>query len=315
MRVWDATPLRDCENVGDELFTLVGHTNSVNSVRFHPTERLLVSASTDSTIRYWDTGSGFAPQRVIQTALAQVHGIAFSPNGDHLVMVGESNASCPVFETRSGKLLQQMETEADSWHRRIAYSPDGKLLAGCNCDGVVTVWDAETGKGHRLEGHLPWLLGIAFGPDTRRPLLAVASTSGEIRIWNPVTGRQVTPTLTHLGASGLAFSSDGQRLATVGWDNVVRVWDTKTWKIVEQVRDPTGGPNGVAFSPDGKLVAWGATDSTVKVWRLGSEEVATLRGHRNWVWDVAFSPAGDIIASAGRDGTVKIWKTPTFEKK
>jgi WD40 repeat protein len=110
----------------------------------------------------------------------------------------------------------------------------------------------------------------------------------------------------------VASSRDGQWLATAGWDKVVRVWDTTTWKLTEQVRDPTGGPNSVAFSPDGRLVAWGGTDSTVKVWRRGGEDVVTLRGHRNWVWDVAFSPDGAYLASASRDTTVKIWKTPSF---
>jgi WD40 repeat protein len=126
--------------------------------------------------------------------------------------------------------------------------------------------------------------------------------------------------LKHAGAIwAVAFSPDGQRLASAGLDRVVKVWekvDAQTWTLRHTLHDPSAVLS-VAFSPDGQRLAWGGTDSAVKVWELpaeGGENVnpvfQSLRGHRSWIRAVAFSLDGQYLASGSQDGTVKIWETP-----
>jgi WD40 repeat protein len=314
VRVWDATPLPQDENLGDELLTLTGHTDCVNALAFHPTRPILATGDSDGTLRLWGTRAGFAPAGVFRPGPGEVQALAFDPSGERLAVADHGGKRCAILDAGTMELRVKCETRDDELPHRLAFSPDGKLVAGCDFDALL-VWDAGSGAvRHRLGGQWARIFGLAFGRGASGPVLVSVGTSGDVRVWDPATGAGVK-LLQHPGAMAVAFSPDGSRMATAGWDRVVRVWDTTSWKAVEQIRDPTGGPNTVAFSPDGQLLAWGGTDATVKVWKPGTTSVTTLRGHNNWVWDVAFSPDGAVLASAGRDGTVKIWQTPSFEKR
>jgi WD40 repeat protein len=313
VRVWDGTPLQEDASPQDELLTLTGHTDCVNVLAFHPTRPVLATGGSDGTLRLWDTRAGFAPAGVFQPGAGNVDALAFDPAGERLAVADHGGKRCGILDAGTMKLRVQLATRDDEMPHRLAFSPEG-LVAGCDYETIL-VWDAGTGAvRHRLYGHRGRIFSIAFGRGAAARLLVSACTSGDVRVWDPTSGARVK-LLEHPGAMAVAFCPDGSRMATAGWDRVVRVWDTTSWKVAEQIRDPSGGPNTVAFNPDGKRVAWGGTDATVKLWQLGTTNVMTLRGHDNWVWGVAFSPDGRRLASAGRDGTVKIWQTPSLEKR
>ena len=64
----------------------------------------------------------------------------------------------------------------------------------------------------------------------------------------------------------VAYNSDGSRLATGGWDQTIKVWDTQTNKALFTIKAHTGTVTALAFSPDGQFIASGSTDGTVKLW-------------------------------------------------
>ena len=117
-----------------------------------------------------------------------------------------------------------------------------------------------------------------------------------------------------------AFSPDGARIATGGWDGTVQLWDAATGKQIWNRPGHFDQVGSVAFSPDGTRIASGGVDSTVRLWDavtgqpIWEQRVdggCVRRAACDGVSSVAFSPDGTRIASGGGDSTVRLWDAAT----
>jgi WD40 repeat protein len=110
--------------------------------------------------------------------------------------------------------------------------------------------------------------------------------------------------------SSVAFSPDGTRIVSGGFDNTVRVWDAASGQpIGAPLTGHTDPVLSVAFSPDGKRIASGGYDNTVRVWDGASGQPIgdPLTGHTDPVVSVAFSPDGNTIVAGSYDNTLRLW--------
>jgi WD40 repeat protein/tRNA A-37 threonylcarbamoyl transferase component Bud32 len=106
----------------------------------------------------------------------------------------------------------------------------------------------------------------------------------------------------------LAFSPHGNTLATAEWDGTIKQWDMTNAQVLATLDGHSGKVNCVAFSPDSHILASGGSDRTVRLWDLAAEKlVRTLPGHKADVTSVAFSPDGRTLASASLDSTIRLW--------
>ena len=108
--------------------------------------------------------------------------------------------------------------------------------------------------------------------------------------------------------TSVAWSPDGQRIASGSYDTTVQVWNAADGGNVYTYSGHSDFVNTVAWSLDGQRIASGSYDKTVQVWNAADGgNVYTYRGHSDFVKSVAWSPDGQRIASGSYDKTVQVW--------
>jgi WD40 repeat protein/predicted Ser/Thr protein kinase len=279
--------------------------DSIRSVAVSRDGRLAATLS-HSGLRVWDLET----LRELYSRAGGVHytmtaGVAFSPDGTIL-------AECTYPRTRlrdaqSGELVGTIAHLENA----LAFSEDGRQLAGVNSGRNVELWQIDDLKEPRVLGqHRTYVVSVALSPDGR--LLASGSEDGIVKLWDLQRGEEVESIEREPGGVyGLAFSPDSTRLAWAGENGTVHVRELSSGD--EKLHGHAGPVYALAFSRDGQRLATAAADGA-HIWRLGSDAVSDeLRGHEHNVFSVAISPDGRTIASGSRDKTVRLWNAATGE--
>ncbi|MBS9385956.1 MAG: TonB family protein [Dolichospermum sp. BR01] len=110
----------------------------------------------------------------------------------------------------------------------------------------------------------------------------------------------------------VAYSPDGQTLASGSYDNTIKLWDVKTGNLLQTLTGHSDYVNSVAYSPDGQTLASGSFDDTIKLWDVKTGNLLqTLTGDSSSVNSVAYSPDGQTLASGSHDNSIKLWNVKT----
>jgi WD40 repeat protein len=224
-------------DTGKQLVTLKGHTAIITSVVFSPDGRRIATAdwnNKDSEVRLWDTATGAEVRRLPRLPYP-VRGLAISPDG-RMLAAGKQV---------SGELTPE----------QTALDPT-----------TVGIWNTENGE--RLHSlaipsenptHTPRVPFLAFSPDGTQ-LAAPDSAGASVFVWDPVSGKLLFKLAASSDTSCVAYSPDGSRLAAIGYDGNVHLWDAEFGQELLVLRTLTppnthlGFTARVAFSPDGSRI-------------------------------------------------------------
>jgi WD40 repeat protein len=288
VKVWDLA-------TGRELLTLVGHMDGVASVAFSPDGKRLVSAGYDNTVRVWDSGTGLLCFTLAGHVRA-VLDVAYSPDGNRIATASLDD-TVKLWRARDGHAAVALRT-AGGITGSLAFSPDGRHVAGRRGEEVV-VLDAATGTELRsFKGHEKQITTVAYAPDGKR--LASVSVDNTVRVWDVTTGRSVhilrlgSRSIAGAVSQGLAFSSDGKRIAA-GGEETVKVWDAVTGRQLHDFHEPA---RCVAFSPDARRLAWTGHDGLKVRDAVAGTEIYAVKGDLDFV---LFSPDGARLIALGTE--------------
>jgi WD40 repeat protein len=275
------------------------------SVDFSPDGSLLAGVCYKNTAPLWEARSGKLLFELLKSP-EHIVAASFSPDGKTLA-IGGFSGKIALYDTGNGQSVGQFSAIPSAvWE--LSFSPAGDQLASASINSGVQLWERATGAvmwSYGVKERLR-VLSVAYAQDGKT--IACGMLTGGVVLLDARSGQVVRtlPVKDHVG--DVRFSPAGDLLAAGSDDNLIRLWKTADYSLVNTFEGHSDFVNGVAFSPDGKLLVSGSHDKTLGVWDVSNGKLLkTLNGHEGVVLRVAVNAGGTVIASISWDGTVRLW--------
>ena len=268
-----------------EILRLEPYTDDVDSITFSPDGELLVTGG-NKGITLWSVPE----KRFINTFDKDTAAVAFSPDGQRIAEAAYDLGLWHLTDNGNFKktLLFKHQTH-DAFVQSIAFSPDGKWLVSGDAQGYIKVWDVQNERAviPPLKGGTARIRTLKFSHDPNHSILASAGPDGDVKLWRPPEW-QIVQRISTGTVLDLAFSPNGNMLASLGWDTI-DLWSIENGAHIISFKKRA---RAVAFSITGTTLATGGLDGTVRLWNVAPSVISQQLEKQDIVRIVYFLPKG-----------------------
>ena len=280
---------------------------------FSEDNKQLVVGSTSGVVTRWDltTGSVLSTQTLEFCKPDRRIPRSFAYSKDLTLAMARCGSNTYVIDTNTGSIVRQTSTSVD-FAQAIVLSRDNQLLA---LDDSLTMKLLNLNNGEEVvvDSKLPISCGCDFSKDNSLFAFQEYFHSDIVRVIDLKSKQMVARLEAHPGKiKSLAFSPNGNALASGSKDRIVRVWDAQTGSLRQALAGHTDAIRVVAFTPDGKLLA-SADDKNLKVWEVDTGKLLRTIDDIKEVSSIAFSPDGKLMVTASEEA-VGLWDASTWTK-
>jgi WD40 repeat protein len=285
------------------------------SAKFSPDDQFLLIHRYDDHTVYLEnirTKERYSlPDKFSSNDKAKVYGLVLSPDSQLLAVIDQDRQSIYLWNTKTKKRSEEfdkwfyVEESPDLELDRVEFIPDSQLLLIRWANGTIWLRDIKGRWLTKLQGQNNFG-SVAFRQTDQ---LLVTTDDRAVRLWDISEGRLKVMRAKD-SIDNIAFSSDGQRLATVSKDTAY-LGDTES-KNLRLLQGQKGKVKRVAFTPDGQiLIATTTDDGIVWLWDdQGNKQSLKLQGYQGKLQEVVFSPNGQHLAvrsTNDKGRTISVW--------
>lgn len=260
-----------------------------------PDGKWLVAAG-EFGVNVWEVSSGrlFA-QLEVRNPIA----LSFFPDGSQIAIASESGVK--IWSPVAGG-LKSLDSGISSTVRAMDVDPDGNLIAVAYDDGVRLIEAATSSIVSYLR--CDWTTSIAFFPDGSR--LVSGNASGEVKIWNAITGDVSYALPRRRGVvRSVAVSPDGSWCVAASGDGV-QIWASGSNDFQATLYGDSGAARQIFVSSDSAWLAVSDSNTTTRILDVGSCQLRTsLTEDRGFIHTAAAAPDGSWLATGG--SAIRIW--------